>query len=54
MDESDIYVRDHLLIEWMLNEFRILVRDNNVEKVYKEWINYISKEEAKHGERSEI
>lgn len=52
--ESELYVRDLLLIQWLLNEFRILVKNNDIEQVYKEWKKWIDKEEAKHGERSEI
>ena len=50
--EADAYVRDHILIEWML-EFLNFDHDN-IEWVYSEWKAYISEREAEHAKRSEI
>ena len=52
--EADAYVRDHLLIEWML-EFLCFDRANmEIEWIYNEWKTYISEREAEHAKRSTI
>ena len=50
--DSDIYMRDHLLIQFMLNFYS----DVNVEteSVYEAWINWLKEMEAQHDERSKI
>ena len=56
MDKADIYVRDHLLIEWMIEYVYSHMDDKPepIEYIYKKWIDYISKEEAKHAEGSKV
>ena len=45
--EADIYVRDHLLIEWLVDH--LLLPSTNIEALHDAWTDYINKEEAKHG-----
>lgn len=51
MDEADIYVRDHLLIQFMVDCYYIEYT-NYVETIYQEWINWLKNQEEKHAERS--
>lgn len=44
MEESDAYVRDHLLIQFM--QLYFIEDEFEVEYLYKEWINWLKKQEA--------
>ena len=50
MNEADIYVRDHLLIQFMVDCY--IEYTSDVETIYQEWINWLKKQEEKHAERS--
>lgn len=52
MTESDAYVRDHLLIQFMLNFYCDV--NVEVESVYEAWINWLKEQEARHDERSKV
>ena len=49
-DEADLYVRDHLLIEWLLSDIgRSRARyDHDTEQIYEDWMEWLSKKEAQH------
>ena len=50
MNDSEAYVRDHLLIEFMLDYY---VEDIvEIEDVYKEWMEWLKRQVTKHGQRS--
>ena len=51
MNEADIYVRDHLLIQFMVNYY-VEYTSDDVETIYQEWINWLKEQEEKHAERS--
>lgn len=62
MDEAEIYVRDHLLIEFMQlyfieNEYGVgelldrrkkMYEPTMIENLYKEWIEWLKKMEENH------
>ena len=48
--ESETYVRDHMLIEWMMNH-SIFVSHHEVETVYRKWKEW---EANCNGKRSEV
>lgn len=49
MNESDAYVRDHLLIQWMLDFLSFdYNKDVEIEKIYKLWIEWLKEMEEKH------
>ena len=50
--EADVYVRDHLLIQYMILYY--LDSDIEVEELYDNWINWLKKQEEKNDERSAI
>lgn len=52
--EADAYVRDHLLIQWMMGHLYLFDRRSTIEEIYQEWYDYILKKEAEHDKRSEI
>lgn len=50
--EADEYVRDHLLIEWFCEYFKITHKD--IEEYYEDWIHWLErrKEDDRTNERS--
>lgn len=58
MDKSDVYVRDHLLIEFMIYNYAPLSFSERgkkfIEDVYGEWKNYLKYLEVEHAKRSKI
>lgn len=55
MDESDIYVRDHLLIQWILDFLAFdYSKDTDIEKIYRLWIDWLRRTEVKNDKRSEV
>ena len=48
--EADLYVRDHLLIEFMLQYVEL--EHSYIEEFYEEWINWLKRTEESHGQRS--
>lgn len=50
MDESEIYVRDHLLIQWLMND----PCKEEVEMMYSRWIEWLKEMEEKNDKRSTI
>lgn len=40
MDEADIYVRDHLLIQFMVNFYTEYVSED-IEEIYRDWIQWL-------------
>lgn len=50
--EADEYVRDLLLIQWMMERYYDGLVD--VEDVYDDWINWLKGKEAEHAERSKV
>ena len=46
MDEAEIYVRDHLLIEFM--QLYFIENEYEIEYLYKEWIEWLKRQEEKH------
>lgn len=61
MGESEIYIRDHLLIQFMISTF-YHPEMKDVERVYELWIEWLNEkhkeifgpEEENHDERSKI
>ena len=50
--ESDVYVREHLLIQFMSLFY---CSDNiEIEKVHDDWIEWLNDKEKEHAERSKI
>lgn len=50
MNDSEAYVRDHLLIEFMLDYY---VDDVvKIEDVYKDWMEWLKRQVTKHEQRS--
>ena len=50
MTESEIYVRDHLLLQFV---FTMFYHPNaNIEEVYKLWIEWLEEKEKEHDKRS--
>ena len=47
MTESDAYVRDHLSIQFMMNH-RYDGAGNNIERYYKEWMEWLKEMEENH------
>ena len=46
MDEAEIYVRDHLLLQFVMDCY---IEDPiEIEELYKEWINWLKYREGKH------
>lgn len=52
LSDADVYVRDQLLIQFMLNRYVDDVLE--VEEVYKEWQKWLKEQEARHDKRSEV
>ena len=56
MTDADVYVRDHLLIEFMVNNYAPISFSEQgkkfIEDIYKEWKNYLKYLEVEHGKRS--
>ena len=54
--EADAYVRDHLLIQWMIEhtERFLLNRVSSIEDIYELWIQWLKEKEAEHDKRSEV
>lgn len=59
--ESDIYVRDQLLIQFMLNrmdeystKMKMMKFLDIEEDIYEEWIKWLKEMEERHAERSKI
>lgn len=50
--EADQYVRDHLLIEFMMEYY--LKCSGDVEDIYHEWKEWLKEREAQNAERSKI
>lgn len=46
MDEAEIYVRDHLLIEFM--QLYFIEDEFEIEYLYKEWIEWLKRQEENH------
>ena len=47
--EADQYVRDHLLIEFMLDFLKFSqTKDDQIENVYHCWIDWLKEREAKY------
>ncbi len=46
MDEAEIYVRDHLLIEFM--QLYFIENEYEIENLYKEWIDWLKRQEENH------
>ena len=51
--ESDIYVRDMLLIQFM-KEYQIYHDIDSIEDAYEDWIEWLKEMEERHAERSKI
>lgn len=51
--ESDIYVRDMLLIQFM-KEYQINHDIDTIEVAYEDWIEWLKEMEERHAERSKI
>ena len=45
--KEEIYTRDHLLIQWFCEYFRITHVD--IEKYYEDWIGWLNEREEKNG-----
>ena len=58
MDESDVYVRDHLLIEFMIHNYAPISFSEHgkkfIEDIYREWRNYLKYLEVEHAKRSKV
>lgn len=52
MDEAEIYVRDHLLIQWMLEFLNFDTR--RIEDIYAMWRDWIKEMEENNDKRSEV
>lgn len=50
MNDSEAYVRDHLLIEFMLDCY--VDTPIKIEDVYKEWMEWLKRQVTKHEQRS--
>lgn len=50
--EADQYVRDHLLIEFMLQYVEL--EHSYIEEFYEEWINWLKRMEEQNGQRSTV
>lgn len=48
MDASDIYVRDHLLIQWLMEDTYGESPKEEIEIMYSRWIEWLEEQEAKH------
>ena len=47
--EADLYVRDNLLIQWMLNFLNIdHEQHTNIEDIYHMWLDWLHEKEAEH------
>jgi len=50
--EQDVYIRDHLLIQFMLNRYAPISFSERgkrfVENVYQDWVNWLEQQEASH------
>lgn len=55
MNVSDAYVRDHLLIQFMLDNYAPLSFSDEgkrfVEEIYKNWKSYLTRLEANHARK---
>ena len=54
MDESEIYVRDHLLIQWLMEDTYGESPKEEIEIMYSRWIEWLEEREKEHDERSTI
>lgn len=53
--DSDIYVRDHLLIQFMIHYMTCYnYYHTDIEEVYKEWQKWLKEQEEKHDEGSTV
>ena len=52
VQDSDIYMRDHLLMQFMLNFYCDV--NVEIESVYEAWINWLKEQEARYDERSKV
>lgn len=51
-EEADLYVRDHLLIQFMISHYMTIIEEP--ENIYTEWQRWLKKQEERHGQRSEV
>ncbi len=49
--EADAYVRDHLLIEWLCEYFKITHVD--IERYYDDWIEWLNRHDRYYDDRVE-
>lgn len=60
LKESDAYVRDHLLIQWLIENDHKLIDSVTghpritIEDIYERWIEWLKEKEVEHDKRSEI
>ena len=54
--EADAYVRDHLLIQWMIEhrERYLFDRVSSIEDIYEMWMEWLKESEAAHDKRSTV
>lgn len=56
--EADIYVRDHLLIQWMIDYYMPIAHKQkgkeDFEDIYECWIAWLNIKEDMHAKRSEV
>ena len=48
--EAEIYVRDHLLIQFI--QLYFIENEYEIENLYKEWVRWLKEKEKEHGQRS--
>ena len=57
---SEIYVRDHLLIQWLIENIHKYIDPVTgspkiiIEELYKDWIKWLKEREEAHGEGSTV
>lgn len=55
LSNSDVYVRDHLLIQFMVHYMtHYNIYNTDIEEVYQEWIKWKKEQEERHDEGSKI
>ena len=47
MDEAEIYVRDHLLIQWLMDTYGKSPKEE-IEIIYSRWIEWLKEMEENH------
>ena len=52
MTDADVYVRDHLLIEFMMDCY--IENPPTIEELYSDWIRWLKKQEERNGKRSAV